>query len=186
MFDQLGRHWWVLALRGALAILFGLVAWIWPGITVLALVIVFGLYALVDGVFALVMAIRGGTRQSRPWLAVTGAAGVLLGVLALVWPGVTALVLLFLIAIWAVITGVFEIAAGIYLRQEITDEWLWILGGALSVLLGFLLFVWPVSGAIAVVWMIGFFSIVYGAVLLASAFRLRRLASTVGPAGPAG
>jgi uncharacterized membrane protein HdeD (DUF308 family) len=185
MFEQWSRNWWMIAVRGVVAILFGLVAWIWPGITVLALVILFGAYALVDGIFALVAAFRGGTGGSRVWFAVMGVAGVAAGVLAFAWPGVTALVLLMLIAAWAVVTGVFEIVAALSLRREIEGEWWYVAGGAISVLFGFLLFIWPVSGALAVVWLIGLFSILFGAALVVTAFRLRHLAAAPRPGGTA-
>ncbi|MDL4770869.1 MULTISPECIES: HdeD family acid-resistance protein [Thermomonosporaceae] len=175
MFDQITRHWWVLALRGAFAVLFGVVAWVWPGITVLALVVLFGAYALVDGVMALAEAVRGGPGASRAWRAVSGVAGVVLGIAALVWPGITGLALLMLIAAWAVITGVMEIIAAIALRKEVHGEWLYAVTGVISVVFGVLLFAWPVSGALAVVWLIGLFSILFGAVLIGAAFRLRRL-----------
>ncbi|MEU5879839.1 HdeD family acid-resistance protein [Spirillospora sp. NPDC047279] len=179
MFDLMARNWWVLALRGAFAILFGVVAWIWPGITVWALVILFGAYALVDGVFALIGAFgknaAEATGRSRGWLAVTGVAGIVLGIVALAWPGITGFALLMLIAAWAVVTGVFEIFTAFSLRKKIDNEWLYIVTGAISVLFGVLLFVWPVSGALAVVWMIGFFSILFGAFMVGAAFRLRKL-----------
>ncbi|MFC9974156.1 HdeD family acid-resistance protein [Spirillospora sp. NPDC127200] len=183
MFDLITRNWWVLALRGAFAILFGVVAWIWPGITVWALVLLFGAYALVDGVFSLVGAFTGGTGQSRGWMAVSGVAGIILGIMALAWPGVTGLVLLMLIAAWAVVTGVMEIVAAIALRKEIEGEWLYALTGAVSVLFGVLLFVWPASGALAVVWMIGFFAILFGALMLGAAFRIRKLGKEAGRHG---
>jgi len=176
MLDMMARNWWVLALRGAFAILFGLVAWIWPGITVWALVILFGAYALVDGAIALYGAFRGVEGQSRGWLALTGACGIILGIVAMAWPGITGLALLMLIAAWAVVTGVFEIFTAFALRKQIDNEWVYVLTGAISVLFGVLLFVWPVSGALAVVWMIGFFSILFGALMVGAAFRLRKLA----------
>lgn len=175
MFDQITRHWWVLALRGAFAVLFGLVAWIWPGITVWALVVLFGAYALVDGLFSLVGAFRGAPGQSRGWLALAGVAGIVLGLAALIWPAITGLALLMLIAVWAVVTGVMEIVAAVALRREIHGEWLYALTGVVSVVFGVLLFAWPVSGALAVVWLIGLFSILFGAVMIGAAFRLRRL-----------
>jgi uncharacterized membrane protein HdeD (DUF308 family) len=173
---MMARNWWVLALRGGFAILFGVVAWIWPGITVWALVILFGAYALVDGVIALCGAFRGTEGQSRGWLALTGVCGIVLGVVAMAWPGITGFALLMLIAAWAVVTGVFEIFTAFALRKQIDNEWVYVLTGGISVLFGILLFVWPVSGALAVVWMIGFFSILFGALMVGAAFRLRKLA----------
>lgn len=175
MFDLMTRHWWVLAVRGAFAILFGIVAWVWPGITVWALVLLFGVYAFVDGVFALAAAFRGARGQPRGLLVVSGIAGILLGIVAMVWPGVTAFVLLMLIAAWAVATGVLEIVAAIALRKELRGEWAYALTGAISIGFGILLFVWPASGAVAIVWLIGLFSIIFGAVMIGAAFRLRKL-----------
>jgi len=177
MIETLARNWWVVALRGAAALIFGVLALVWPGITVLVLVALFGAYALVDGVFALGTAIlgRGRSGGSRGWLAVGGIAGIIVGILTFVWPGVTALVLLWLIAAWAVITGVLEIVAAIRLRRELRGEWMLILSGVISVLFGILLMVWPAAGALAVTVLIGLYAIVFGIVLLALGFRLRRL-----------
>lgn len=180
MIEALARNWWMLAVRGVVALIFGVMAWVWPGITVLALIILFGAYALADGVFALVAAARGVPGQSRGWLAVSGVCGVLLGLFAFAWPAATGLVLLVLIAAWAVVTGVMEIVAAISMRHEIRGEWWLVLAGAVSVLFGLLLFSAPVSGAIAVVWVIGLFSILYGIVLLGAAFRVRKLLRTRG------
>jgi uncharacterized membrane protein HdeD (DUF308 family) len=175
MQEELSRHWGLLALRGVLAILFGLVAWNWPAITLLVLIVLFGAYALVDGVFAVFAALRGVPGQSRTWLLISGIAGILLGILALGWPGETALVLLLIIAWWAIITGMLEVVAAISLRKEIEGEWFYVVTGAISVLFGVLLFLWPVAGALGVVWLIGFFSIVFGISLVMTAFRLRKL-----------
>jgi uncharacterized membrane protein HdeD (DUF308 family) len=175
MFELMTRHWWVLALRGAFAILFGITAWVWPGITVWALVVLFGAYALVDGVIALAEAFRDTTGGPRGMLLLSGVAGIALGILALVWPGITAFVLLMLIAAWAVATGVLEIVAAFALRRELKGEWAYVLTGAISVIFGILLFAWPVSGAVAIVWLIGLFSILFGAAMVGAAFRLRRL-----------
>ncbi|MFB4307586.1 HdeD family acid-resistance protein [Actinomadura sp. GTD37] len=175
MFDLMTRHWWVLALRGAFAILFGIVAWAWPGITVWALVLLFGAYALADGVIAVAHAFRGATGASRALLMLVGIAGIALGIAALVWPGITAFVLLMLIAAWAVATGVLEIVVAVAMHRELRGEWAYVLTGAISVLFGILLFAWPVSGAIAIVWLIGLLAILSGAAMLGAAFRLRRL-----------
>ncbi|WP_018657137.1 HdeD family acid-resistance protein [Actinomadura flavalba] len=188
MLDMMTRNWWVLALRGAFAVLFGVLALFWPGITVLALVLLFGAYALVDGAFSLYAAIRGGSGQSRGWLAVSGIAGVLLGIAALAWPAITGFALLMLIAAWAIVTGVMEIIAAVALRREIEGEWLYAVTGAVSVLFGVLLFVWPASGAVALIWMIGLFAILFGALLIGAAFRVRsaghRMEARRGEYGP--
>jgi uncharacterized membrane protein HdeD (DUF308 family) len=187
MLEMLARYWWAVVLRGVIAVLFGLLALIWPGITVIALVTLFGAYAVVDGVLALGQAIMGGrpAGQSRGWLAVEGVAGIVLGVLTFVWPGVTTLVLLWLIAVWAIITGVVEIAAAIWLRREITNEWWLALGGVLSIVFGVLLAVWPASGAIALITLIGIYAIIFGVVLIVLGVRLRGRQVTMGRPVPA-
>jgi len=177
MIETLTRNWWVLAARGALAVLFGLLALIWPGITVLALVLLFGAYALVDGVMALYTALFDRGRlggRGAGWLVLEGVAGVLAAIGAIVWPGITALVLLYLIAAWALVTGVAEIVAAIRLRREIEGEWLMGLTGAASILFRVLGFLFPRAGALAVVWLIGAYAIAFGVVMVILAFRLRR------------
>jgi uncharacterized membrane protein HdeD (DUF308 family) len=170
----LARNWWMLALRGLVAVLFGLVAIVWPGLTLTALVLLFGAYALVDGVFAVVSALRTASRQSRWWmLLIEGVIGIVIGVVTFLWPDITALALLYLIAAWAIVTGVFEILAAIRLRREITGEWLLALSGIASVLFGLLLVILPGAGALAVVWLIGIYALIFGVLLIVLAFRLR-------------
>jgi uncharacterized membrane protein HdeD (DUF308 family) len=178
MLETLGRRWWAVALRGVTAILFGALALVWPGITVFALVIVFGAYALVDGAFSLVAAFGkrdGGRRRgNHAWLFARGMAGILTGVIAVVWPGITALALLWVIALWAVVTGVFDIVAAFQLRKQMRREWLLALSGALSVLFGVLLVVWPADGVLTLVVLIGIAAIAFGVTLLMFGLRLRR------------
>ncbi|HEY3010359.1 MAG TPA: HdeD family acid-resistance protein [Micromonosporaceae bacterium] len=174
MLESLARYWWMVALRGAVAVLFGLVALIWPDVTLLALIVLFGAYALVDGVFALFAAFGPNAEGRRFWLAVQGIAGIAIGVITFAWPGVTTLVLLALIAAWAIVTGILQIIAAIRLRREMRNEWLLALGGVLSVLVGILLAVWPSSGALALVLLIGAYAVVFGVVLIALGLRLRR------------
>src|SRR2546421_11839512 len=170
----LARNWWALALRGLTAILFGIAALVVPHIALVVLIALFGAYALVDGVFAIVSAVRAAERHMRWWpLLVEGLAGIVLGALTFVWPGVTALVLLYFIASWALVTGVFEILAAIRLRQEITGEWLLALTGVLSVVFGLLLIIFPWAGALTVVWLIGIYALVFGVLLVGLALRLR-------------
>lgn len=174
----LSENWWLFLLRGLAAIVFGVVAVLWPQITVLSLVLVYGAFALADGVFALIAAIAGKTaRAPRWWLAVIGLLGIAIGVLTFLWPVVTALVLLAFIAAWAIMTGVFQIIGAIQLRKEIDNEWMLILSGALSVLFGLALIVAPGAGAIALIWVIAFYAILFGVMQCAFAFRLRRLKS---------
>lgn len=176
MLDHLARHWWVLALRGALAILFGILAFVLPGITLYVLVLFFGAYALLDGIFALAMAFRFGSRDERWWpLVIEGVCGIAAGVLTFLWPGITAVALIYLIAAWAILTGILEIAAAIRLRKEIDGEWLLGLTGVLSVLLGIFLMLMPGAGLLAWVWMIGAYALLFGILLLILAFRLRSL-----------
>src|ERR1700694_1940034 len=148
--DELARHWWVLALRGLAALLFGVLAFVWPGMTLAVLVLLFGAYALVGGILGHVGGARGGADHSLI-LGLEGVVGVLAGLAAFVFPGLTALVLLYIIAFWAVLTGVLEVVAAVRLRRAITNEWGLIIGGVLSVFLGIVLIVSPGAGALAVV-----------------------------------
>lgn len=178
MLYSLSRHWWALALRGAVAVLFGLMALLWPGITLFVLIILFGAYALVDGAFTLVAQMRDRFaadtgRGGRGWLIARGFAGIAFGLLAVVWPGITALALLWTIAAWAVVTGVLEIAAAILLRKEMRREWLLAASGVLSVVFGVLLVVWPAAGVLALVTLIGVAALAIGITLLVFSFRIR-------------
>jgi uncharacterized membrane protein HdeD (DUF308 family) len=168
-------HWWALALRGAIAILFGLAALLRPGIALQALILLFGAYVLVDGVFS-VVGVFGGTRGGTPcWLVlVEGVAGILAGLIAFVFPILTAVFSLYLIAAWAIVTGIAEIATAIRLRKEIQGEWALIVGGILSVLFGVLLgVVGPFAGILSLIWLIGAYAIAFGVLLLVTAFRVR-------------
>ena len=167
-------HWWALAIRGAVAILFDLAALLRPDIALAALILLFGAYALVDGVFAIVGVFRG-TRAGTPrWLLLLeGVVSILAGIIAFVYPGLTAIVLLYLVAAWAVVTGLAEIATAIRLRQEIQGEWALILGGILSVLFGVLLAVLPGVGILSLIWLIGAYAVVFGVLLLIAAFQVR-------------
>jgi uncharacterized membrane protein HdeD (DUF308 family) len=177
MLDQLASRWWLLAVRGGAAVLFGILALIWPGVTVAALVILFGAYAIVDGGFSLVGAFarRDLTGFDRFWLVLVGIAGIAAGLIAFFWPGITALVLLYLIAFWAIFIGFMQIFAAIRLRREIDNEWWLILGGVAAVLFGVIAIVAPGAGALSLVWLIAVYAIVFGVSLLALAFRLRGL-----------
>ena len=170
--DQLARHWWVLGLRGLAAILFGVLAFVWPGMTLAVLVLLFGAYALVDGVLTLIAAFRGGV-QHRIVMLVEGVVSVLAGLAAFVWPGLTALVLLYIIAFWAIVTGVLEIVAAIRVRRAISNELGLVIGGVLSVVFGVVLLIAPGAGALAVIFLIGAYAVVFGIALLGLAWRLR-------------
>jgi uncharacterized membrane protein HdeD (DUF308 family) len=176
MLDILARNWWAIALRGLFAVLFGVAAFIWPGLTLTVLVILWGAYALVDGVFALVAAFRAAQMKMTWWpLVLNGLLGIAAGVVAFAWPGITALALLYLIAAWAILTGIVEIIAAVRLRHVISGEWLMGLAGLLSILVGVILIVAPGAGALAVVWTIGAYALIFGIVLIALGFRLRGL-----------
>jgi uncharacterized membrane protein HdeD (DUF308 family) len=168
------RHWWALALRGIAAVVFGILALAMPGITLAVLVLLFGAFALVDGVLAIVSAVHSG--GAHVWsLLLEGIVAILAGVAVFVWPALTALILLFIIAAWAILTGVFEIVTAVRLRKAIHHEWALIAGGALSVLFGLLMLARPGTGAVALVWLIGGYAIVLGITLLVLSWRVREL-----------
>ena len=171
----LARNWWVPLVRGIAAILFGIAAFAWPGLTVAVLVLLFGAYALVDGVFGVIDSIRYRDRIANwgLWL-LEGVLGIAVGAMTLLLPGVSALVLLMLVAAWAIVGGVLRIVAAIQLRKRIEGEWLLGLGGALSILFGVLLVALPGAGILSLVWLIAAWAIVFGIVLTALALRLRR------------
>ena len=175
MLREVARNWWLLVLRGGCAILFGVIALAWPGVTVGALLLLFGAYAFADGVLAVVAALSG--RASTPWgvLLLEGLVGLGAAAAALLFPGVTAIVLLYLIALWAILTGILEIAAAIQLRKEIEGEFWLGLAGAGSVLFGLLLIARPAVGAVAVVWLIGLYAVTFGVLLVALGFRVKAL-----------
>lgn len=167
----------MVARGGALAIAFGLLAWTWPGLTVVALVILWGAYALADGVISLVTAFQWRDSGKPLWMWIlVGIAGIAAGVLTFIAPAITAIVLLMFIAAWAVIIGVLQIVVAIRLRREIDNEWLLGLSGLASVVFGVLMLLRPGAGAVAVVWIIGLYSVLFGVLLLMLAFRLKALA----------
>jgi uncharacterized membrane protein HdeD (DUF308 family) len=171
---MLARNWWVVLFRGLAGIIFGLITLFAPDISLTALVLVFGAYALADGVLAMISAIRWRGETDRWWvILLEGLAGVAAGVITLFWPGITALTLLYMIAAWALLTGALEIAAAIRLRKVIAGEWLLVLSGIVSIVFAALLALFPAAGALALVLWIGAYAVVFGALLIAFAFRLR-------------
>jgi uncharacterized membrane protein HdeD (DUF308 family) len=171
----LAKYWWLILLRGIVAIIFGILAFVWPGITLLTLILFYGAFALADGVLALIHAIMGGNVGSRWWLALVGIAGIAAGLVTFLMPGLTAFVLLIFIACWAISLGIFQIIGAIRLRKEIDNEWLIGLSGALSVLFGIVLLVAPGAGALGLIWVIGSYAIVFGIMLVMEAFKLKKL-----------
>jgi len=180
--ETLARNWWVVLLRGIAGIIFGLLTFFAPGISLAALVLLFGAYAFADGILAIVSAIRTRSDNQHWWvLIIEGILGIAAGILTLIWPGITALALLFLIAGWAVATGALEIAAAIRLRKVISHEWLLVLAGIASIAFGILLALFPGPGALAVVIWIGAYALVTGAMMIGLAFRLRSWARSESP-----
>jgi len=167
-------NWWLLALRGLVAVLFGVLAFMWPGVTLITLVWLFGAFALVNGILSLILAAK--TPKGYPKvgsLILGGLLGTLAGLLAFVMPGITALGLLILIAAWAIATGIMELVAAVRLRKIITNEWLLVLAGIASVVFGALLLLRPAVGALALIWWIGAWAIVSGILFMILAFRMR-------------
>jgi uncharacterized membrane protein HdeD (DUF308 family) len=174
MNDSLLHSWWMPAARGAVAIAFGVLALLWPNLTLLGLVALFSAYALITGAISIAAAIRNRKRDDQWWLMlIIGLAGVIAGIVALIHPEMTALVLVLIVAANALVTGVLDIALAIRLRKSIRDEWLYVLNGIASILFGVVAFLFPTAGALAIVWMISLYAVVTGALLIAAAFRLR-------------
>lgn len=170
----LSRTWWLLLLRGLIAIAFGILIWLQPEISIMALMLIFGAYVLADGVLGIWTAIAGRKEHEDWWvLFIWGGIGVGIGILTFLAPGVTALALLFYIAVWAVATGVLEIVAAIRLRKEIKGEWMLVLGGIVSVIFGILLMAQPIAGALALLWLIAVYGVIFGIFLVILAFRVR-------------
>jgi uncharacterized membrane protein HdeD (DUF308 family) len=178
MVNALARNWWALLIRGIAAVIFGVLAFAWPGATIIAIVILFGAYALVDGIFAIVAAVRAAQAHERWWaFLLEGIVGIAIAAITYFEPHVTAFALYFTIAAWAFITGILEIAAGIQLRKQIAGELWLILGGIFSLLFSILMIWRPLAGALAIIWVIGTYAVVFGIVMIALSLRLRKHAS---------
>jgi uncharacterized membrane protein HdeD (DUF308 family) len=172
--------WWSVLLRGIAAIVFGVITFLWPGITLAALVLLFGAYAFVDGISAIILGIREYGERERWWATVlVGFVSVAAGVITFLMPNITALALLVVIAVWAIVRGVFEIGAAIRLRHAIEGEWLLALVGVLSIAFGVLMLLYPGAGALALVLWIGAFAFVSGIMLVILSFRVRGMARPV-------
>ena len=173
---RLVRNWWLVALRGLIAVLLGLYAFVWPGVALAVLVVLFGAFTLIHGFFTVWLAV-GERRQSQRWwmLLIEGLVSIAVGVITFVWPAVTVLVLLSLIAIWASLTGLLEIVTALWRWRTLKHEWPLLLVGAISLFLGLILLFRPAVGVLALLWLFGVYAIIYGMVLLVFAFRLRNL-----------
>jgi uncharacterized membrane protein HdeD (DUF308 family) len=182
----MSKNWWVVLLRGIVGVIFAALAFASPGATLLALVFVYGAYAIVDGAFAFYMAYLASRQERRSWpCLLEGLAGVGAGVLAFAWPGVTTLALLYIVAAWAIITGVVEIIAAVDLRKQMQNEWLLGLSGVLSIIFGVIVVAQPDAGALAVVWTLGAYALLYGVTLIVLAFRMRGLGKSLRTAATA-
>lgn len=172
---MLHRTWWVLMLRGLVAIVFGVLTWLQPAASATALILVFGAYVFVDGLLGVYAAIKS-RHQSRHWWVILlwGLTGVVVGVLTAVNPAVTALVLTLYIGVWALVTGVMEIIAAIRLRQEMEGEWVLVLGGVISVLFGAFVLAQPGAGMMAMLWVLAAYAVVFGVLMVILAFKIRK------------
>jgi uncharacterized membrane protein HdeD (DUF308 family) len=174
MLRDLGRNWGWVALRGVVAVLFGIFAFVWPGKTLAAVVLVFGAFALADGILSLIAAFKVRDQGKPFWsLVIVGLLGIAAGAATFFWPGMTALVLITFIGAWALVMGIFEIVAAIRLRKEIEGEWLLGLSGLLSVLFGLFVLFQPGAGALALIWVIGGYALFFGVLLIVLAFKLK-------------
>src|SRR6266699_3823980 len=181
MLHALAKCWWLLLLRGIAAIVFGVLAFVWPGLTLVTLVLFYGAFAMVDGVIALVAAFTGGAKPVPTWwLVVIGLLGIGAGIATFMMPGITAILLILFMGGWALVHGIFEIIGAIQLRKEIDNEWMLILSGVVSVLFGLIVLIAPGAGALGLIWAIAAYSIVFGISFVALALRLRNHNHPVG------
>jgi uncharacterized membrane protein HdeD (DUF308 family) len=172
--DLLAQNWWLFTLRGVLGIIFGLIALIFPGATILSLVIFFSAYMLVDGVFGVISAVRAIRRKEDRWglLIFEGLLNIAVGIAAFLWPGLTVVAFVWLIAAWAIVSGGLMTAAGFRLNME-HGRWWMVLGGLLSLAYGVLLIITPLIGAIVLTWWLGAYALVFGVALVVFSFKLR-------------
>jgi uncharacterized membrane protein HdeD (DUF308 family) len=179
---SLKNHSWLLVFEGLLAVAFGVLAWVWPGLTVATLVILFGAYAIASGVMNFAAAFGAHKVGESPWpFLFRGALGVATGVIVAIWPDISALSLLYVVAFYAILIGTYELVAAIAMRKIIDNEWFLAIAGISSITFGVLAFIYPGDGAVALVWTIGIYAVVFGTSLIALGFRLhgfgRRLTS---------
>lgn len=174
MLGLVARDWWVFAIRGIAALVFGVLAFIWPETTLTVLVFLFGAYVLVDGISLLIALARGDALARRhAWaVGIMGVLGIVAGIVTFAWPGLTALSLLYLVAFWAIAMGTFQVIAAIVLRRELEGEFWMALGGVASIVFGAFLIVSPGAGLLSLVWLVGLWAVVFGVSSLGLAYRL--------------
>lgn len=174
--NALAKNWGWTLLRGLAAIAFGILAFVWPALTLLTLVVMFAVYVLIDGLFALISAFSGRDRGSSTWwLVLVGVLGIAMAAVTYFSPGVTALILVMVIGAWALVRGIFEVVAAIQLWKELDDAWLLALSGVVSIVFGGFVLAMPGAGALALIWVIGAYAILFGLILVFLSFRLKRL-----------
>lgn len=174
------RNWWIMALRGLFAVIFGLIALVAPGIALLAFIYVFAAYALIDGGIAIITAIQERELLDRwGWVLFEGILSILAGIIAFANPSLTAVVLLYIIAAWAIVTGIMEIVTAFVIREFVSREWILALAGIASVAFGIILFISPGAGILSILWLVGIYGIVFGLLFIVRAFQLRSWASSV-------
>ena len=185
MANFLYQNRWLIGLRGLLAVIFGVLAFIWPGMTAVVLVFLFAAYTILDGILNIATAVRTRTANDRWWLLLLeGIVDIAAGVIAFIFPTMAAIVLVFVIAVWAIITGLLQLVMAIRLRQEISNEWLLGLGGVVSIILGVIMIINPGAGLIGLVWAIAGYAIVFGILMIVLAFRAARLTEGRRDRGP--
>ncbi len=184
MITEMSKNWWLFLVRGLAAIAFGVLALIWPAPAWFALVVLFGVFALLDGLFSLVAGIDFLRYFDRGWAVVLeGVMGIVIGILTLIWPGQASQVLFYFVAAWAIGTGIFEIVTALRVRVFIPGEWTMVFAGVLSILCGILMFVFPLAGIVALVWVIGIYAVVYGIMQMVFSARLNGLRSELKETG---
>jgi len=177
------QYWWTVALRGVVAILFGLAAFLWSGLTLQVLIALFGVFVLLDGLFTIAIAFNTRKVYTRWWgFLLQGIVGVAVGIIAFAWPAVTATAMLYMIAFWAIAIGSLELMAGIGICRDVDGGWLLGSGGFLTILLGVALLVWPGAALLSMIWLIGAYAIFFGVVLIAFGFKLRKTGGTLNQA----
>ncbi|SRR5579872_321034 len=182
MIAQLKQNWWILTLRGALAVLFGILAFAWPVATAFAFVFILAAFAFIEGIFALIGAFGWGLPATQRFLLILmGLLGLAVGVCAVLYPGILAVTLVFVVAWWAIVTGLIQLVVAVEMRKVIPNDWLLVLGGIVSVLFGVLLIWRPFAGVLTLAYLFGFYALLYGIMLLGLSFRLRSLATAPSP-----